>query len=82
MDTKEQQYIDGFNTGYIIAKYEPDLLSKLIQDLRPLTNYLAGLFSGNQEYELEKTIDELLHLKNMRSKAIEREMDIDHDQNF
>jgi hypothetical protein len=29
MEENENKFIEGFNTGYIIAKYQPELFSKI-----------------------------------------------------
>lgn len=53
MNTEEQLYVTAFNNGYILAKYEPIILSTISKNIPCLNNYLNGLFSGKKEYELE-----------------------------
>lgn len=78
MDT-EKQYIQGFNNGYTLAKYEPDLMTKIIKNIHPTNDYLDGLFSGKVEYELEHTRTQLDDLKRVRNESQNRENDLERD---
>lgn len=51
-----KQYVRGFNHGYILTKYEPKLADKVIKKENNHSDYLKGLFSGKQEYKMEKTL--------------------------
>ena len=72
MDT-EKQYVTGFNNGYILAKHEPGLLSKIVKNLSSTTNYLQGLFSGKEEYELEHSRVHENELNLLRNKSQNQE---------
>lgn len=52
-EQEEQNYIKGFNNGYLLAKHEPDLAAKLIATPNEQNPYFKGLSSGKQEYEKE-----------------------------
>lgn len=52
MDT-EQQYIKGFNTGYILTKYEPVMLDGMVKSLPPIGDFFQGFFAGKGEVERE-----------------------------
>ena len=70
MSTEEQQYIRGFNHGYLLTKHLPDLVAKLVKQIRATTSdYLAGFFSGKEEYELEYGHEQLNQLKGIRDNA-------------
>jgi len=76
MDT-EKRYIQGFNSGYLLAKHEPTLLSKIAAGLAPATDYLEGFFSGKEEYELENTRSQLDDLNRIRNQSKGRENDLE-----
>jgi len=79
MEIQEQLYIKGFNSGYLLAKHMPTLLSKVVKNMSPKNDFSEGLFSGKHQYELEHSknqADELKHLRNKsqnRDKGHERE---------
>lgn len=51
---QEQQFIKGFNNGYLLAKHEPQLLKQLLTINRDNNEYLKGVASGKKEHDLEK----------------------------
>ncbi|MGN6418593.1 MAG: hypothetical protein ACTHMC_13945 [Pseudobacter sp.] len=50
----EQEFIKGFNNGYLLAQYEPELLNKLLPDLKPGNNYVDGMLSGKEQHDIDK----------------------------
>jgi len=46
VELNEKQFITGFNSGYILAKYEPQMLTALLKDIRPINSYVQGISSG------------------------------------
>ncbi|MCW3120847.1 MAG: hypothetical protein JWQ38_339 [Flavipsychrobacter sp.] len=77
MNTEEQQYIQGFNHGYLLTKHLPDLVAKLVKQIKETTShYLSGFFSGKEEYELENTREQLGQLRDIREKGKERGLDL------
>jgi hypothetical protein len=75
----EKQYVEGFNAGYILAKHEPDFLLKIVNGVHSTTDYLEGLSSGKEEYELEHFKAHENELKNIRSKSQNRENERERD---
>jgi hypothetical protein len=73
---KEQFYTKGFNHGYIMAKYLPNLLVKVLNGLSPTSDYLSGFFSGKEEYELEYSQKQLDQLRSLRDNANNQERDL------
>ncbi len=76
MEETPALYVRGFNHGYTLAKYLPELLAKIVKKINPNSDYILGFFSGKEEWELEKDrihLDELNQLRN-QSKDIEREL--------
>jgi len=78
MEHEEQKFIEGFNHGYIIAKHEPELYSKIEKGLDSKDEYVDGFVSGGKEYELEKHSPQKSHDKDDRSK--DRDIDIERDR--
>jgi hypothetical protein len=78
MDNQEQQYIRGFNHGYLLTKHLPDLVAQLITHVKETaTDYLAGFFSGKEEWELEYSREQLGELKGIRKNAKEYGRDLE-----
>ena len=77
----EEQFRKGFNAGYIIAKFQPELFEKIKDRIEPTDNhYIDGFLSGKREYDLEKNSIYLDDIKKLRSKSRgehERDKDID-----
>lgn len=66
MDNNEQQFTKGFNHGYLMEKYTPSLLKKIIKSINPSSEYFQGFFSGKRKYEVEKNKyheDDLIKLR-------------------
>ena len=72
MENSEKELIEGFNSGYIIAKYEPELAAKLEKGLQPTNEYTKGLLLGQKEFEKEKDIQKAPPSKD-HDKDIERD---------
>lgn len=62
MRKSEGQYINGFNSGYVMAQHEPDLLKQLLK-ATPETEYLKGMKGGQKEYEKEMLHQRMQHSK-------------------
>ena len=77
MDTQEQEYIHGFNHGYLLTKHEPKLVGQLTQTLQPISNYLEGFFSGKEEYEIELSKTQLNELDQLRNQSKDHERDFE-----
>lgn len=77
----EQQYIQGFNHGYLITKHLPDLVTKLVKNIKDVAgDYIAGFFSGKEEYELEVSRMQLNELRAIRDRAQERGRDFEPER--
>ena len=79
MDHSERLYIKGFNSGYLLAKNLPELLSKALKGVTPKDDFSAGLFSGRDEFELEKFRTQEKKLTNLRAKSRERGRDLERE---
>jgi hypothetical protein len=48
-----EQYIKGFNSGYILRKNHPVLAKNIINGSRGKSKYLKGLKAGAKQYEID-----------------------------
>lgn len=69
----EQQYIKGFNQGYIVTKYNPSLMNSISATLSPSNSYLEGMVEGKQEMEFEQMREQLEEFENLRGNSYGRE---------
>jgi hypothetical protein len=76
----EKEYTSGFNNGYLLSQYEPDLTAKITKDLQANTEYLEGFFSGKEEYEIEKSLQQFNELQNLRKGAKDRNKDLEQEK--
>ena len=75
MDT-EKNFIKGFNHGYTLAEHEPSLLNKIVKNLNSTNDYVQGIVSGKEEFELEKSRTHLDDLNRLRNESHNREWDL------
>jgi hypothetical protein len=68
MELNEEQFIAGFNSGYLMAIYEPRILGTILKDIRPINSYILGLSSGQREYDLLQTKNQSDELEGLRQK--------------
>lgn len=73
----EQQYIKGFNTGYLLTKYELEVSQKVIKNLPHIGEYFQGIFEGNNMAHQEQQLVKVEELKMLRSREQNREKGID-----
>lgn len=69
MEINEKQFIKGFNHGYVLAEYEPQLLSALLKGFQTINSYTSGISYGQKEYELERTKGQLDELDKIRQES-------------
>jgi hypothetical protein len=79
MEQSEQLYIKGFNRGYVITKYLPDLSASILNNIGTTNDFIEGFSSGKHEYEMEKTRTQLNELDELRNKPEERNIDLERD---
>ena len=48
-----EQYIKGFNSGYIMRKNHPVLAKNIINGSRGKSEYLKGFKAGAKQYEID-----------------------------
>lgn len=53
MEINNKQFIIGFNSGYLLAKHEPDLLELIFNGVTNNLSYIIGVKQGKREHDLE-----------------------------
>jgi len=66
-ESNEILFIKGFNQGYLLAQYEPNLLISVLKNIKQVNSYLSGMSFGQEEFEVEKATNEISKLRNSRS---------------
>ncbi|MBV6474142.1 MAG: hypothetical protein JPMHGGIA_02446 [Saprospiraceae bacterium] len=78
MELNEEQFIAGFNSGYLLAQYEQEVLTSLLTQISPVNSYISGMTYGKKEYELTLQTNQLDDLRKIRSKGKDsRESELD-----
>ncbi|MCW3128260.1 MAG: hypothetical protein JWO03_3918 [Bacteroidetes bacterium] len=60
---QEPNYVKGFNDGYKLARYSPDLFEKLKESLSQDKDYDSGVLAGAEQWEKEKEKQRLAELE-------------------
>lgn len=75
MELNEKQFIAGFNSGYLLAKFEPNLSTSLLNKISPVNSYISGMIFGQKQWEQNHSKHKLDELKQIRqNKMNEREI--------
>lgn len=53
-DQIELDFIKGFNAGYLLAKFKPELAKLVIKDLQVSNDFNKGLVQGQKEFQKER----------------------------
>ena len=77
MEEQEKNYVDGFNAGYKLGKYQPDLVEKIQSSLNESVEYERGLLEGLREWEREKEKIREAELNSLREEGQDQEQDIE-----
>lgn len=65
--TNWRKFTAGFNSGYLMAKYCPHLVKRLLAGVKQKFDFLEGIEAGKQEYEQEleqEKLDEIAQIRN------------------
>lgn len=46
MELNKNQFINGFNSGYLLAKSEPELLKIILDGISNVNSYILGMSCG------------------------------------
>jgi len=76
MEGKEKKdFIDGFNKGYLISKYESELgdsLSSSLEQQQDKDSLIEGFIEGHKEQRNERELDELRDLRSSHNKDLNK----------
>ena len=77
MNNEEQQFKKGFNGGYFMQKYDPNLTAQILEALPSDDEYSNGFQNGSKEYSKELGKGRLNELQDLKSKdgpSLDREV--------
>ena len=77
MEEKENKFTEGFNSGYLIAKHQPDFFATIEKNLDSKNEFVQGLLFGKEELEKEKKVIHLKDIQGKQSKSNTHDKDID-----
>lgn len=66
MKIDESKFFKGFNAGYFLAKFEPNVLLDLFDQIRPINSYISGMNLGQKEFQFEIDNSKIEELKSIR----------------
>ncbi|MBK7358990.1 MAG: hypothetical protein IPI45_07220 [Saprospiraceae bacterium] len=69
MELHEKQFITGFNSGYLLAKHEPKMLTDMLKNIQPSNSFVSGMSWGQKEFELEQSKSQMNELEKLRQKG-------------
>jgi len=69
-------FLHGFNTGYLLAEFEPEFLEKTLSKMgNPVTSHHKGMIWGKKQFEKERQITQLNEFDKIRNRGIDRDRD-------
>ncbi len=68
-----KRFIDGFNVGFLMARYCPKLADRLLGGITSSFDYLEGFRAGRAEFEQERQQEQLKELEELRNGRHSRE---------
>jgi len=58
---KQHEIVEGFNAGYLVEKYRPELAKQLVKNLEGVDEpFSEGFVAGSKEYSRERSRGKLL----------------------
>lgn len=71
MEYNENLFIKGFNDGYILAKFDFDLVHSILMSIKSMNSYFSGMTNGLIEYEIQQNRIHKLELDSIRSRNLD-----------
>lgn len=68
----DDRFVKGFNNGYLLSLYEPDLLAKILPSTQKDSEYMQGFHAGIKKCEIEKGITKDKNVENSNDREIEK----------
>lgn len=82
-DEYESDYIRGFEAGYDLSMWEPDI-AKVLEQIKADTPYMEGVRNGNAEFDKEQKNKEMLpdflQSDRLETKLNNKEKNIEQDK--
>jgi hypothetical protein len=72
-----REYTDGFNSAYLLASQEPELLDDIVRGLNPSSVYLEGFFNGKDQWKHEQEKIHENELAELRSRGRDKDRDFE-----
>lgn len=66
----EENYIKGFNSGFILAGHKPELLQTVTEHLPPINDYVTGLMDGKEQLEHLLAKEKLQIIEELRNLTV------------
>ena len=77
-ETSDKQFQDAFNSGYTLAKYDPEYLENILFDIGDSDKTKTeGLIWGKWQFEEEMKRDQIKELAKLRNKSRGKDRDLD-----
>jgi hypothetical protein len=79
----QEQYIEDFATGFndaaVLACHAPEILSEIVQDNNPQTDYFEGFFAGKEYYHEQEIQKGLESFSALRSELMDRDNELERE---
>lgn len=76
-DIEERKFIEGFNSGYILAGKQTNNFKKMVSEIEPFTPYLEGLKAGQDEYLREQKLRQIkTHMEEKAGRETQKDKDM------
>jgi len=75
MEQENLTYVKGFNDGYKLAKFQPELFEKLKESLSQDNEYDTGILAGAEQWQQEKEKQRLAELDQLGDREPEQEIE-------
>lgn len=70
----ESQFIRGFNCGYVLARFEPQLLISVLDNIQSNTSFVNGIKLGQVEYQQELFKGRIQEINQLNEKNVKRDI--------
>lgn len=70
MEYNEQLFIKGFNDGYILAKFDFDLVHSILISIKSMNSYFSEMTNGLLEFEIQQNQIRKQELDSIRSRNL------------
>jgi len=77
MKKDNKRFINGFNSGYLMAKYASKLAALLVNSVKQSVDYIDGFQKGISTYEQERQQEHLNELDRLRAGNVDRSDDLE-----